>query len=364
MSRVLPRTTGGRVVAGVVLLLLAVNVIALVISFLRPEPGGADGSAYATQPQGAAAYAELLVRNGHPVSFRRDPLDAGRLDPAVTIVVLDAPQIARAERAALGRFLRGGGRLVVAGADAGRGVVARAPRWASRGPRRARPAVAVAETRSVREVVSAGRGGFTALRGALPALGRDPALLAVARAGRGRALLLADSAPLQNRLLATADNAALALALAGPPARPVVFAESPHGYGRSTGLAALPARWRLALAIAALAGLLWLGSRARRLGPPEQTGEPPPPARREHVEALALSLHRAHEPQIALQPVQVAARAQVVRRASLSPDAPDAEVREAALGLGFEEDEAAALTGERGPDMALALGRALARGRR
>ena len=39
-------------------------------------------------------------------------------------------------------------------------------------------------------------------------------------------------------------------------------------------------------------------------------------------------------------------------------------VRDAALRLGFEEDEAAALTGERGSNEALALGRALSRGRR
>jgi hypothetical protein len=365
VSRVLPRSTGARVVAGVLAFFVVLNVIALVVAYLRPQPGGADGSAYATQPHGAAAYAELLRRDGHRVRYLRAPLDSGRLDPATTLVVLDgAPRLARAERSALARFVRGGGRLVAGGADAGRDVVPRAPRWVARGPRHARPAAPVPETRDVRDVVSAGAGGFTALGGALPALGSDPALLAVARAGRGRALLLADSAPLQNRLLARADNAALALALAGPRARPVVFAESLHGYGRSTGLAALPGRWRVALGIGALAALLWLASRARRLGPPEQTAALPPPARREHVEALALALRRAPDPEVVLAPVQAAARAQVLRRAALAPDATDEVVREAALRLGFGEDEAAALTGGHDADQALALGRALARGRR
>ncbi len=55
---------------------------------------------------------------------------------------------------------------------------------------------------------------------------------------------------------------------------------------------------------------------------------------------------------------------EVVRRASLAPDAPDAAVREAALKLGFGEDEAAALIGDRSSHTALALGRALAKGRR
>ena len=143
-----------------------------------------------------------------------------------------------------------------------------------------------------------------------------------------------------------------------------MFVESVHGFGEATGLAALPARWRLALVIGVLAALLWLVSRARRLGPPEEAGENPAPARREHVEALALALRRSRDPAVALAPVQAAARAQVIRRAALAPDVPDDALRDAALRLGFEEDEAAALTGERGAHDALALGRALSRGRR
>ena len=278
--------------------------------------------------------------------------------------MLDAPRLDAGERAALGHFVRDGGRLVLGGPLAGRGILPRAPLWVPAGPRSARPSAAVPETTGLRSVVSAGEGGFSALGGAQPALGDAPALLAVARAGRGRALLLADSSPLQNRLLARADNAALGLALAGPAGRPVTFVESVHGYGRATGLAAIPLRWRYALAFAVLAGLLWLASRARRLGPPELTGETPTPARREHVEALALGLRRARDAGVALEPVQAAARAQVIRRAALRPDAPDAAVRDAALRLGFEEDEAAALCGARDADRALALGRALARGRR
>lgn len=364
MRRWLPRTTGARVAAGLVACLVALNVLALVVSYLRPQPGGAAGSAYATQPRGAAGYAELLQRAGHRVDFLREPLDAGRLDPATTIVVLDPPGLARAERAALARFVRAGGRLVAGGAHAGRGVVPRPPRWVGAGPRVARRSAVVPETRDVRTVQTARGGGFGALGAARPAIGRDPALLAVARAGRGRALLLADASPLQNRLLARADNAALGLGLAGPRARPVVFAEALHGYGAGTGLAALPGRWRLALALAGLAGLLWLASRARRLGPPERAAEIAPPPRREHVEALALALRRAPDAATALAPVQAAARAQILRRAALAPDASDEVVREAARRQGFSADEAAALTGDHDAGDALALGRALARGRR
>ncbi|MDX6676609.1 MAG: hypothetical protein QOE31_661 [Solirubrobacteraceae bacterium] len=363
MRRLLPRSPGARAAVAVVAFFVVLNVVVLAVTTFAPEPGGEVGSAYATQPRGAAAYAELLRRAGHRVTYVRKQLDAADLDPAATIVVLDAPDLQGAERAALARFVREGGRLVAGGADPGEGVVQRPPRWSSSGPRRASPSLPLPETSAVRSVASAGDGGFDEPGETLLALGGRRALLAIAASGNGRALLLADASPLQNRLLAQADNAALGLALAGPPRRPVAFVESIHGFGEQTGLAALPARWRMALIFAGIAALLWMASRGRRLGPPEDTGGEPPPARREHVEALALALKRSNEPAVALEPVQAAARAQVVRRASLQPDAPDAAVREAALGLGFGEDEAAALIGERSSHTALALGRALAKGR-
>lgn len=367
MRRMLPHSPGARILAGVIALFVALNIVSLVVSSISPEPSGKDGSAYATQPRGAAAYAELLLRGGHPIGYERDPLQDARLDPAGTVIVLDA-DLEDEERAALARFVRDGGRLVAAGEDAGAGLVPRAPRWSEEGAVIARPGVPVPETSGVRRVRSAGTGSFASLRGALPVLGGKRATLAVARAGRGRALLLADSSPLQNRLLGEADNAALGLGLAGAAGRRVTFVESVHGFGRETGLAALPARWQAGLAIAILAALLLLLSRARRLGPPESGGEEPTPARREHVDALALALQRAREPEVALAPVRAAARAQVARAAGLGPGATDRdeEIRAAALKLGFEDDEVAAMAGaEQGiSDDVPALGRALARGRR
>jgi hypothetical protein len=361
MSRFLPRSPGARAVVVIVGFFVVVNVVALVVATVRPEPSGANGSAYATQPRGAAAYAELLRRAGHDVSYLRAPLADAPLDPDGTLIMLDAPSLDRDERAALRSFVRDGGRLVAGGEDAGLGVVARPPEWLPSGPRVARPGVPVPETSAVRVVESAGAGAFASPGATLPVLGE---LMTVARPGLGRALLLADAAPLQNRLLARADNAVLALAVAGPAERPVTFVESVHGFDERSGLAALPGRWKLALLAGVLAALLWLASRARRFGPPEESGGEPPPARREHVDALAIALRRARQPAVALEPVQAAARAQVIRRAALAPDAGDAAVRDAAQRLGFEEDEVAALSGERGANEALALGRALSRGRR
>lgn len=356
-----------RWVVGVVVFVVALNVAALIESALRPEPSGRTGSAYATQPRGAAAWAELLTRAGHPVSYlRKHPGDA-RLDPRTTLVVLEASDLEDDDRAALGDFVEAGGRLVAAGrnpADWIADELTRAPRWTITGRRIAGPVAPVPETAGVRSVATSGEGGFDDPGDALPVLGSDPALLLVAPVGKGRALLLADSGPLQNRLLGRADNAALALALAGPKERRVVFVESVHGFGEATGIAALPSRWRFALIGVVLAGLLWLLARARRFGPAEDLGAPPAPARREHVEALALALRRARDPGVALDPVRVRARAQVTRRSGLAPGAPDDEVREAALRLGFEDDEVAALVADGDADTALAAGRALAKGRR
>jgi hypothetical protein len=364
LRRLWPRSPGARAVVAVVGLFVALNLISLAVTTVHPEPGGERGSAYATQPRGAAAYAELLRRAGHDVRYLRTPLEDADPDPGGTLVVLEAPDLDRAERATLRRFVRDGGRLVAGGAGAGRGIVPGAPVWLPYGERRARAGVPVAETRAVRLVETAGAGSFAGAGATLAALGGATPLLTVGQVGLGRALLLADAAPLQNALIGRADNAALALALAGDAQRPVTFVESVHGFDERTGLAALPSRWKLALLFGLLAALLWLASRARRFGPPEQTGVEPAPARREHVEALAIALRRAGQREVALEPVRAAARAHVLRRASLAPDADDAVVREAALRLGFEEDEAEALMDERACNEALALGRALSRGQR
>ena len=120
------------------------------------------------------------------------------------------------------------------------------------------------------------------------------------RAGRGRIVLLADSSPLQNRLLGEADNAAFALALSGRG--PLTFVESVHGYGPQRGLAALPARFGWALIGLLLAALVFMVARGRRLGPPERERRELPPPRRAYVDALAATMARGKEREEAVAP--------------------------------------------------------------
>jgi len=137
------------------------------------------------------------------------------------------------------------------------------PRSRSRGPRGAPGAGGRADR-------ARGGGELVHRSGAAPLLtGAGAARCSAVRTlGAGRLDLLSDPSPLQNRLLGVADDAQLALDLAGGRARPVVFDEQIHGFAPANGLAALPERWWLALGGLALAGVAWALSRGRRLGPP------------------------------------------------------------------------------------------------
>ena len=364
----LPRTAAGRAAAGLGALVLAFTAAVLVIDRLAPTPRGPDSSAYATAPAGLAAYADVLRRAGHDVERRRTPLTGRGPDPDGTLVVLDARGLPPAEARAIGTFVRAGGRLIAGGSlpspwlDEALGS-ALSRRGATAGDER--PLAPVPETAGVGVVRTVEGGAWFAAGSALPVLGdADAPLAVVVRSGRGRALLLADASPLQNRGLGAADNAAFGLAAAGPPSRPVIFLESVHGYGAATGLAALPAAARWALAGLLLAALAFAWSRARRIGPPEDEEEPLPPPRADYVDAIAGALVRTRRPGEVARPLREAGRASLARRAGLPGDAADDVLREAASRFGLTGPEADALMA-RGPaggiDDALAAGRAHAR---
>jgi len=345
--------------AAAILVAFVIAVVAL--ERLAPAPGGPEGSSYATAPDGAAAYAELLRRAGHPVRRLRTPLSERAPDPGTTLVVLDADRIERDEARAIGRFVDAGGRLVAGGRAAWlREALGAPPTWAPSRPGRATVVVPVPETTGVTAVSAADGGRWERLGETLPVLATPAgAVAAVARRGAGRAVVLADSSPLHNRALARDDGAAFGLAAAGGERRPVAFLETVHGYGEATGLAALPARalWVIAgLALAALA-LVW--SMARRLGPPEDEARVLAPPRRDYVEAIASALEASGDRRGIAEAAARGARRRLAARAGLAPDAPEAALREAAqrFGLGAAET-AAVLDVHAGDD--LAAGRALA----
>jgi hypothetical protein len=358
------RAPGWAVAVAAVVAVIALNLLLRIAGELTREPGGPRSSSYATAPHGLAAYAELLAGDGRRVVRLRDaPAEAG-LDPGATVVVLDAglpPVDARMVR----RFVRRGGRLVTGGELATtwlRPLLGAVPRLLEGGPTAAAPIASLPELAGVGVVRTLGRASWGAEGTPLPALaGERGVVLAVADAGRGRVALLADTSPLQNRLLDTADNAALGLALAGPRTRPVVFLESVHGYGDETGLAAVPFRWWWALGGLALAALVFVLARGRRLGPPELPSRPLPPPRREYVESLAAVLARTKRPSEALAAVSRDVRRVVAARAGVDPDSDPAR---AAAALGVEEAELRAALSPAGDADVLPAGRVLSRAMR
>ena len=351
-----------------VLVVGAVLAVVTVLSVLPDRGSGTDSpsSSYSTGPTGSGAYAELLRRFDHPVHRIRGDLDRATLAPDSTLVILDA-ELADAEIQHVGRFVRAGGRLVAGGAgveDWLEEVVDDPPRFDRAPVDAAIPAGDAPEGEGIGLVRLGGQGSFGGPGGLQPLLAERGGVALVALAGNvglGRVVALADPTPLQNRLLGVADNAGFGLAVAGPVGTPVAFAEGPHGYGSDEGLSALPGRWRVALAGLALSAAVWLVSRARRLGPPEDETRSLGPRRRAYVDALAGTLGRTGRPAEAAEPVRMRARSLVAGRAGLRPDAPDDALRAAAVRLGLPADEAEALVGTHGEPGVLAAGRALAR---
>jgi hypothetical protein len=357
-------------VRAVIVLVVLVVVVNVVLALVDSSTRGSDetaprSSSLSTGRDGLAAYAELLRRNAHDTEAQRGKVTSDAIAGADMLVVLDPIGLGQDEERAVRRYVEDGGRLLAGGpgaTDLLAALFVDPPVWSSAGVRDAEPVGGAREAAGLRSVRTAGEGSWSEPGATTPVLGNASRVLAtVARVGRGRVVALADPSPLQNRLLGTADNAGFGLAAAGD-ARTVAFAEGAHGYGHASGLGAIPGRWQAALVGLTLAALLGVVAAGRRLGPPEDAARPLPPARREYVDALAVTLARTNQPASALAPLQTAARSALARRAGLAPTASEAELRAAASRFGWTADETDALFAPaRTAVDVLAAGRALAR---
>lgn len=360
----LPANPAARAVLAVVAVLLAVNLVSAAIDALAPSPSGPDSSSFATSPRGLAAWAELERRAGVKVSALRRPPSATSLPAGGTVVLLDPGRLQRSEAEALRGFAERGGRVVAGGAPAewveSLLKVETAPDFDRDAAETAERLAPAPETAGVARVRTAGDGRWLSAGGALRALGtRDGALLLLARAGRGRIALLADASPLQNRLLDEADNAALAVALAGEG--PLTFVESVHGYGPARGLRALPARFGWALIGVALAALCFGVARGRRLGPAEPERRDLAPPRRAYVDSLAATMAKGKQRDEAVAPVREEARRRLAKRAGLGRESDDEAWLAAGRAAGLDAEAARALLGPARDDVTVvATGRALA----
>lgn len=342
--------------------IVALNLLILLGNALTS--GGASGppsSSLSTSERGLAGYAALLAQAGHPVSQQRSYPSQVAPDVNTTLMLVDPGEPLPVDVEALAAFVDAGGRLIVAGRYEGdwlEQIVDPAPSWGDGGARIVVPS-GRGDVRGIEELRTAGEGIWTASGAADPALpdGRDQLLLL---ARRGRVALLADPSPLENRLLGEADNAALALALAGDPGRPVRFAESYHGYA-AEGLDAIPENWKLALVGLALAALVWIAARARRIGPPQESRRRLPPPRAEYVDALASILARTSL-RDAAAPVASEVSERIAARASLGRAPDERMLRGGGERLGLSAGEIDAVVGgPRSEREAVAAGTALSK---
>ena len=360
------RGAAARVIAVIVGLVVALNLLAVALKGVTPSPGGPRSSSYGTVGDGVAAYAELLTKFGHPIERLRGSLTGHSLDPSSALILLDPDTVDPAEARAVAAFVELGGHLIAGGYTAVpwiAHVTPKAPTWVPRGAPRAEPLAPVPEVAGVTEVRAAGAGSWRSPGRWLPVLGDDArTTMVVSRFGGGRVSLLADTSVLHNRFLDQGDNAALGLALAGPARRPILFAEGVHGFGDATGVAAVPVRWRWALGGLVAAALVFMVARGRRLGPPEQETRELPPPRRAFADSVAALLARTRSPGAAAEPVRAEARRRLARRAGLPSDAGDDALRAAGTRLGLPDDELNVLLGQVDDERdVMAAGRALAR---
>ena len=338
-----PRT---RAVVVAVALIVGLNFLAYFLDRFSGARPGPRSSSYTTSPPGAAAYASLLERFGHPVHRLRARPSEADLDPAAALVLLEPADFSTADGDAVRAFVESGGLLITGGSYPGwlDRVIDDAPQWSSLGLRRAEPLAPLPEVVGINEIATAGGGSFSNLGSSLPLVGIGARSVVTLQAmGAGRIYLLADTSWLENRLLDSKDNAALGVALAGDANRPVVFAESVHGYGGQTGFAAIPPNWKWALAGISLAALIFIAARAKRLGPPEPTRPTLAPPRRLYVESMAGILARSRDPVGSFEPLRAEVDRAVREGAGLSAEATDDDVVAAARKMGLAEQQARAL---------------------
>ncbi len=289
--------------APVLCLVTAAIGIAAVIG---PDPNpGPPLDPSSTAPDGARAVVETLAALGADVSVQPGAPDATRR----TALILEDTML-DADRSATSRWVAAGGTLVVADpysalnpADLGR----------LRSPGLLTPALergcAVAALREVRQVDT---GTVTRLHGPPGSTscfssggsqrpsdrsgGPDPgAWLVIVTEGRGTIVALGGPDAFTNARLGRADNAVLAAALLAPRpgARVAVLGPRPPGTGTRTLTDLVAPRVRLALVQLALAFVVVVAWRSRRLGRPVVESQPVELAGSELVVAVGHLMQRA-----------------------------------------------------------------------
>ena len=186
--RLLPKSRDARSAIVIVAVVVGVNLVTVVVDSVIPSPDGPRSSSFATSPEGAAAWADLIRRSGGEVRALRERVSDESLPAEGTVVVLDPDSFTDGQARALRRFAERGGRVVAGGAEPGDWVGeltnADPPRWESGGDPSGRVLVPAPETGTAANLRTAEAGHWEDAGGALPlAAGADGPIALVEDAG-------------------------------------------------------------------------------------------------------------------------------------------------------------------------------------
>ena len=358
--RTIPRGVRGAVIfsALLVLLMTSVGIVERATRGRESRTYDSRGSARSTATNGAKAFRLLLghydIATADLAGSLRTAANRTDLAADTTVFILDAPFPSDHARRTTHDIAVNGGRVVIAGTDAGE--------WITDPPTAARSS---SRSTTVRLGRTYHAETASQTRWSTP---HGPELVVTRAVGAGQIVLVADGSFLQNQWLGRRDNAALAVALAGDRGR-AAFAEGVHGLSGATGWDAIPNGWKVAIIGSALALLLTATARGRRIGPAERAGRALDPPRRASADALGAAIARAKRPDAALIDLRTITRQRVIdvghAQGTEADTVTDASVRAAAIAAGYSESEADALINPLTDSASvLALGRAFARSQR
>jgi hypothetical protein len=287
-----------------------------------------NGSSLTTSAQGTAAWAQLLGQRGVHVEQLTSPLDTTPLMASSTLLCLDPINWSAADGHSVASFVRSGGTVVVSGPSAPAALRDLDPAihvvFDNRPVGIARSQGTSHFINGVERVDSKGVGAFEVESGSpTTLLAGAGGVEALAIHDQGWLVALASSSPLRNSLLATDDDAAFGLDLAGVRGSTAVFDEYAHGVGTAgSGLSGLPGSWRWGLGALFAALLVWIVSASRRLGAPQARERAALPPRIQYVDAMATLLDARPDSEInqSAEPLRRALRIALARRYGVQPD--------------------------------------------
>jgi Domain of unknown function (DUF4350) len=318
------RDTVALAVVGIVLVALALG------GHTKDAQTESRSSTYDDGPNGYRALYRVLETAHVPVRRLRRSLTT--MTPGGTLVLSDDSgdpariPLDRSDRAALSRFVAGGGRLVVLSDDFDgmRDIVPHVPQISAADVDIATASDALQNAAGVGTVDAPAESAFVRSGGATPLLvssGGDRVAIAY-RVGKGSVIAVTSPDAFGNERLAKRDNVRFAYAvLAGH--QPVVFDEYAHGYNDdATFWQAIPIEIRWALGATIVIVLVGLIGANVPFAPPVPLDAPDERTSAAYVDAMASLLRRARARADALSSL-----ARNVRRASRSTQR-DGAVRE------------------------------------